>query len=387
MIGRFFKMQDIEEDSIFLFGARQTGKTTLLKQLFPGARYYDLLKSEEFERLSRRPQLLREELQDFPERTLVIIDEIQKLPSLLDEVHWLMVNRDLRFVLTGSSARKLRRGGVNLLGGRALVNNFYPLVSAEIPDFNIDRAVNNGMLPRHYLVADAAKRLGGYVGLYLQSEIVEEAVVRNLPSFNRFLEAAALTSGEMLVYSNIAADCGISAVTARSYFDILVDSLFGYVIPAYTKVVKRKLIQAPKFYLFDVGVANYLMHRSHLQQGSPEYGHAFEHLVIQELIAWLGYQGRQRELSYWRTGTGVEIDAVLGDAAVGIEIKSTTEVKDNQLKGLRSFGQDYPQARLIAVSNDLYRRRKDNIEIIPVREFFNDLWAGKIIPYASSNKQ
>lgn len=378
MITRFFKMQNIEEESVFFFGARQTGKTTLLHQLFPNARYYDLLKSEEFDRLSRRPQLLREELQDFPERTLVVIDEIQKLPLLLDEVHWLMVNRDLRFVLTGSSARKLRRSGVNLLGGRAVVNNFYPLVSAEIPDFDINRAVNNGMLPRHYLVADAVRRLGGYVGLYLQTEIVAEAVVRNLPSFNRFLEAAALTSGEMLVYSNIAADCGISAVTARSYFDILVDSLFGYIVPAYTKVVKRKLIQAPKFYMFDVGVANYLMHRSHLQPGSPEYGHAFEHLVVQELVAWLGYQGRQNDLSYWRTGTGVEIDAVLGNAAVGIEIKSTTEIKDNQLKGLRSFGQDYPQARLIAVSNDLYRRRKDNIEIIPIKEFLADLWAGKI---------
>lgn len=378
MITRFFKMQNIEEESVFFFGARQTGKTTLLHQLFPNARYYDLLKSEEFDRLSRRPQLLREELQDFPEKTLVVIDEIQKLPLLLDEVHWLMVNRDLRFVLTGSSARKLRRSGVNLLGGRAVVNNFYPLVSAEIPDFDINRAVNNGMLPRHYLVADAVRRLGGYVGLYLQTEIVAEAVVRNLPSFNRFLEAAALTSGEMLVYSNIAADCGISAVTARSYFDILVDSLFGYIVPAYTKVVKRKLIQAPKFYMFDVGVANYLMHRSHLQPGSPEYGHAFEHLVVQELVAWLGYQGRQNDLSYWRTGTGVEIDAVLGNAAVGIEIKSTTEIKDNQLKGLRSFGQDYPQARLIAVSNDLYRRRKDNIEIIPIKEFLADLWAGKI---------
>lgn len=379
MINRLFKMHDAEEESVFFFGARQTGKTTLLKQLFPHARYYDLLKSEEFVRLSRRPQLLREELMDFPECSLVVIDEIQKLPSLLDEVHWLIVNRNLRFVLTGSSARKLRRGGVNLLGGRALMNNFYPLVSAEIPDFDIVRAVNNGMLPRHYLVEDASKRLGGYVGLYLQTEIVEEAVVRNLPSFSRFLEAAALTSGEMLVYSNVAADCGISAVTARSYFDILVDSLFGYIVPAYTKVVKRKLIQAPKFYLFDVGVANYLMHRSHLQPGSPEFGHAFEHLVIQELMAWLGYQGRQRELSYWRTGTGIEIDAVLGDAAVGIEIKSTSEIKDNQLKGLRSFGQDYPHARLIAVTNDLYRRRKDNIEIIPVKEFLADLWAGRII--------
>ena len=379
MIDRFFKMQDAEEESVFFFGARQTGKTTLLKQLFPNARYYDLLKSEEFERLSRRPQLLREELQDFPEGSLVVIDEIQKLPALLDEVHWLMVNCELRFVLTGSSARKLRRGGANLLGGRAVVNNFYPLVSAEIADFDINRAVNNGMLPRHYLVADATKRLGGYVGLYLQTEIVEEAVVRNLPSFNRFLEAAALTSGEILVYTNIAADCGVSSATVKSYFDILEDTLFGYIVPAYTKVVKRRLVQSPKFYMFDVGVANYLMHRSHLQQGSPEYGHAFEHLVIQELMAWLGYQGRQRELSYWRTKDGVEIDAVLGDAAVGIEIKSTTEIKDSQLKGLRSFGQDYPQARLIAVTCDSYRRRKDKIEIIPVREFLADLWAGKIV--------
>ena len=192
MINRYFKLPDVADESVFFFGARQTGKTTLLKQLFPNERYYDLLKSDEFERLSRRPYLLREELQDCEENTLVIIDEIQKLPILLDEVHWLMVNRGLRFILTGSSARKLRRSGVNLLGGRALQNDFYPLVSAEIDNFDIDRAVNNGMLPRHYLVADATRRLSGYVGLYLQTEIIEEAVVRNLPSFNRFLEAAAL---------------------------------------------------------------------------------------------------------------------------------------------------------------------------------------------------
>lgn len=379
MIERYFKMQDAENESVFFFGARQTGKTTLLKQLFPRARYYDLLKSEEFERLSRRPQLIREELQDFDENELVIIDEIQKLPLLLDEVHWLMTNKNIRFVLTGSSARKLRRGGVNLLGGRALVNNFYPLVSAEIDDFNIDRAVNNGMLPRHYLVSDASKRLGGYVGLYLQTEIMEEAVVRNLPSFNRFLEAAALTSGEILVYSNVAADCGVSSVTVKSYFEILEDTLFGYIVPPYTKTVKRRLVQSPKFYLFDVGVANHLMHRSHLRQGSPEYGHAFEHLIMQEIIAYLGYLGRSGELAYWRTKNGIEIDAVLGDADVGLEIKSSTEVKDIQLKGLRSFGEDYQHARLIVVSNDMYRRRKDRVEIIPVKEFLADLWAGKIV--------
>lgn len=378
MLSRLFKIQDAETESVFFFGARQTGKTTLLKNLFPNTRYYDLLKSDEFERLSRKPSLLREELINIPSDELIIIDEIQKLPILLDEVHWLITNCGLRFILTGSSARKLRRGGVNLLGGRALRNNFYPLVSTEIPDFDLDRAVNNGMIPRHYLIHDATKRIRGYVGNYLQSEIIEEARVRNLAAFNRFLEAASLTSGEMLVYSNVAADCGVSSVTVKSYFEILEDTLFGYTVPAYTKTKKRKLIQAPKFYLFDVGITNYLLHRSHLQQGSPEYGHAFEHLVIQELIAYLGYQQRQEEISYWRTSSGTEIDVVLGDAKVGIEIKSSKELRNNQLKGLKSFGDDYPEARLIAVSLDKYRRFVDNIEIIPALEFFADLWSGKI---------
>lgn len=378
MLSRLFKIQDAETESVFFFGARQTGKTTLLKNLFPNTRYYDLLKSDEFERLSRKPSLLREELINIPSDELIIIDEIQKLPILLDEVHWLITNCGLRFILTGSSARKLRRGGVNLLGGRALQNNFYPLVSTEIPDFDLDRAVNNGMIPRHYLIQNATKRIRGYVGNYLQSEIMEEARVRNLAVFNRFLEAAALTSGEMLVFSNVAADCGVSSVTAKAYFEILEDTLFGYTVPAYTKTKKRKLIQAPKFYLFDVGVTNYLLHRSHLQQGSPEYGHAFEHLVIQELIAYLGYQQREEEIRYWRTSSGLEIDVVLGDAKVGIEIKSTKELRNNQLKGLRSFGKDYPEARLIAVTLDKYRRLVDNIEIIPVLEFFADLWSGKI---------
>ncbi|MBQ6070540.1 MAG: ATP-binding protein [Bacteroidales bacterium] len=378
MLSRLFKIQDAETESVFFFGARQTGKTTLLKNLFPNTRYYDLLKSDEFERLSRKPSLLREELINIPSDELIIIDEIQKLPILLDEVHWLITNCGLRFILTGSSARKFRRGGVNLLGGRALQNNFYPLVSTEIPDFDLDRAVNNGMIPRHYLIHDATKRIRGYVGNYLQSEIIEEARVRNLAAFNRFQEAASLTSGEMLVYSNVAADCGVSSVTVKSYFEILEDTLFGYTIPAYTKTKKRKLIQAPKFYLFDVGITNYLLHRSHLQQGSPEYGHAFEHLVIQELIAYLGYQQRQEEISYWRTSSGTEIDVVLGDAKVGIEIKSSKELRNNQLKGLKSFGDDYPEARLIAVSLDKYRRFVDNIEIIPALEFFADLWSGKI---------
>ena len=378
MLSRFFKIQDIENDSVMFFGARQTGKTTLLKQLFPSARYYDLLKSDEFERLSRSPWLLREELQDCSSGELVIIDEIQKLPVLLDEVHWLMVNRDLRFLLTGSSARKLRNKGVNLLGGRALTNYMFPLVSAEIPDFDLDRAINNGMLPRHYLVEDASRRIRGYVGNYLQTEIIAEALVRNLPAFTRFLEAAALTSGELLSYNNVASDCGVSAVTVKSYFEILSDTLIGYTVPAYTKVVKRKLIQTSKFYMFDVGITNYLLHRSHLHRGSPEYGHAFEQFVMLELIAYMGYMQYDNALSYWRTGSGMEVDAVLGNAQVAIEIKSSQEVRNNQLGGLRSFATDYPEARLIMVSLDKNRRRHENIEIIPVREFLTDLWNGKI---------
>ncbi|MBR5778137.1 MAG: ATP-binding protein [Bacteroidales bacterium] len=378
MISRYCKLEDASEDSVFFFGARQTGKTTLLKQLFPNVRYYDLLKSDEYERLSRRPHLFREELQDCPEGELIIVDEIQKLPGLLNEVHWLMTNCNLKFILTGSSARKLRRGGFNLLGGRALVNNLYPLVSSELEDFDLDRAINNGMIPRHYLVENASKRISGYVGLYLKTEIVEEALVRNLSSFNRFLEVAALTSGEMLVYTNVANDCGVSSATVKSYFDILIDTLFGYVVPAYTKVVKRKLIQAPKFYLFDVGVTNFLLHRNNLKQGSPEYGHAFEQFVVLEIWAYLGYHGLENSISYWRTASGVEIDVVLGDAKVGLEIKSSTEVNSKHLKGLKSFGEDYPEARLIVVSLDKNRRRSDNIEIIPIREFLDDLWNDRI---------
>ena len=378
MITRYFKLEDAQDESVFFFGARQTGKTTLLKQLFPKVRYYDLLKSEEFERLSRQPQLLREELLACPEGELVIIDEIQKLPILLDEVHWLMVNRDLRFILTGSSARKLRRSGVNLLGGRALLNNFYPLVSTELEDFDLDRAVNNGMIPRHYLIEDATRRLSGYVGVYLQTEIVEEAVVRNLPSFNRFLEAAALTSGEMLVYTNVAADCGVSSVTVKSYFEILVDTLFGYMIPAYTKVVKRKLIQAPKFYMFDVGVTNYLLHRSRLRQGSPEYGHAFEHFVVQEIIAYKGYNDKRDIISYWHTYDKKEVDVIIGDAKVAIEIKSTEHVETKHKRGLKAFEEEHPDCRQMLVSLDPITRKSGNVELIYVLDFLKMLWNGDI---------
>ena len=376
------RIADIErriDEAMFLFGARQTGKSTLLKSRFPDAIMFDLLNNELQKRFRRNPELLREMIQTKPEGTLVIIDEIQKVPELLDEVHWLMTNKNIRFILCGSSARKLKRSSANTLGGRAVPMYFYPLVSAEIPDFDIIRAIQNGMLPRHYVVDNATARLRGYVDIYLKEEIQQEALVRELDSFGRFLEVAAIMDGEMLNYENIATDCGVSAKTIKEYFRILYDTLLGYEIPAYTKVKKRRVVQSPRFYYFDVGVANYLMGRTRLMPGTDEFGHAFEHFIIQELVAYLNYTDSSERLSYWRTYTGIEVDAILGDAKVAIEIKSADEVKAKHKKGLREFAKEYPDTRLIVVSLDKMTRVSEGIECIYVYDFLRMLWNGEIV--------
>lgn len=375
---RVQKIVDAQEDSVFLWGARQVGKSTLVKSVYPNAKIYDLLKSDEYTRLLRRPQLLREELLSFGEETLVVIDEIQKIPQLLDEVHWLIVNRGIRFILCGSSARKLKRIGTNLLGGRAMSVKLYPLVSAEIPDFDLVRGINHGMLPRHYLAANPKKRLEAYIGTYLKEEIQDEAVVRQLAAFNRFLDVAAQSNGEIINYKNIAQDCGVSAVTIKEYFAILQQTLIGYMLPAFTDSKKRRAITAPKFYYFDVGVANHLLHRSNLQQGSVDFGHAFEHLMIQELIAYLSYSESDEHLSYWRTASGYEVDAIIGDGRVAIEFKSSEEVQSKHTKGLKAFSEEYADARLIVVSMDVNPRMSNGVEIVPAMDFLQLLWEGKI---------
>ena len=375
MIERILQIKKELDSSIFLFGARQTGKSTVLRQQFPNSIYIDLLDSTLRERFSRRPALLYEMLQDKEEGTLVIIDEIPEVPELLNEAHRLIVKQGLVFILCGSSARKLKRKGKNTLGGRAFPVYFYPFVSAEIPEFDIDRAVNYGMIPPHYLAKNPSRLLAAYIEVYLKEEVKEEALVRNLKAFQRFLEVAALTDGEMVNNNNIATDCGVSATTVSSYFDILEDTLIGYRIPAFQKVMKRRLVQAPRFYYFDVGVANHLLHRKDLVRGTPEYGHAFEHLVIQELYAWLHYTHSEEELSYWRTYTGLEVDAVIGDARAAIEIKSVEEVMPKHLKGLKAFGEEHPQSRKIIVSLDPINRRIGDTECMYVLDFFKTLWS------------
>jgi Predicted ATPase (AAA+ superfamily) len=379
MYKRILQLEETQDDSIFLWGARQVGKSTLLETLFPAARYYDLLKSDEFERFFRRPALLREELTNSNHQDLVIIDEIQKIPQLLDEVHWLMKNRQTRFILCGSSARKLMRYGANLLGGRALRTVMYPLVSAEIPDFDLMRAINNGMIPRHYTIENPQRRLQAYIGDYLNEEIRAEALSRNLTLFTRFLEIAAQSNGEMIVYNNIAQDCGISSPTVKEYFNILEQTMIGYLIPGFSATPKRKTIAAPKFYFFDVGIVNYLLKRRNIKQGTEVFGHAFEQLIMQEIIAYLGYSLSTEKISYWRTTGGYEVDCIIGQGKVAIEFKSSDEVKSRHTKGLKAFQEDYPLAKAIIVSMDKYRRGLNGIEIIPATEFLSDLWSGKII--------
>ncbi len=372
-------LQIINDESVFLFGARQTGKTTLLKKQFPNAIYFDLLQTDVLNRFRQRPALLRESLEQANEGTLVIIDEIQQIPELLNEIHWLITNKQIRFILCGSSARKLKRQGVNTLGGRAVPQYLFPFVSCEIPDFNIDRAVNNGMIPRHYMKENPTSLLKAYVGVYLREEIQAESLVRNLTGFSRFLEIAAMTDGEMVNYLNIASDCGVSANTVKEYFQILEDTLVGYMIPAFTKKAKRKVVQSPRFYLFDVGVTNYLLGRTNMRRGTTDYGHAFEHVVIQELVAYLNYTDNPNKLSYWRTYTQVEVDVILGDAKVAIEIKSAEEVLPKHLKGLKSFADEHPDCRRIIVSLDRFNRIVDGIEHIYVYDFFKKLWSHDII--------
>ena len=349
-----------------------------MRQKYPDAIYIDLLDTAMKGRLKRRPALLYEMLCDKQEGTLVIIDEIPEVPELLNEVHRLMSEKNLVFILCGSSARKLKRKGYNTLGGRAFPVYLFPFVTAEIPDFNLQQAINYGMLPPHYLAKNPQRRLSGYIDVYLKEEIKEEALVRNLNAFQRFLEVAALTDGEMVNNNNIAQDCGVSANTVASYFDILEDTLLGFRVPAYTKTLKRRLVQAPRFYYFDVGIVNHLLHRKELVRGTAEYGHAFEHLVIQELRAWLSYSEREEQLSYWRTYTGLEVDAVIGDARIAIEIKSVEEVMPRHLKGLKAFAEDYPDSRLLFVSLDPINRRMGNVECIYVLDFFKMLWKGEI---------
>lgn len=384
MFTRLLTSDVLTKGSCFLWGPRQCGKSTLLRELFPEAPLYDLLLAREYRRLAADPGLLAQDCrilgwENGNQPHPIIIDEIQKLPALLDEVHSLMSRSGLKFILTGSSPRKLLRGGGNLLGGRALRRGLFPLVSSELPDFDLDRALNNGLLPPHYLAEDAGPLLQSYVGDYLREEVLAEALTRNLPAFQRFLETAALSNGNIVNMANISREVGVALNTVKGYFGALTDTLIAAWVPAWTKRVKRRVISSPRLYFFDVGLVNDLAKRGRLKPGSTEYGAAFEHFIFMELRAYGSYRGDDRPVSYWRTAGGTEVDFILGDAELAIEVKASENPRDDHLRGLRAWKQEQPQSRCILVSRiPRAGKTEDNIELLPWREFLSVLWEGGI---------
>ncbi len=386
MFNRIIDLSELPANqSVFLFGARGTGKSTFLKQKYPKAIYYDLLKGEEYGELLARPWTLRERLVQEPAALLspVIIDEVQKIPQLLDEVHWLIENKKIGFILCGSSARKLKRGAANLLGGRALDYKFYPLVYKEIPDFDLLRVFKHGLLPTNYLAPKPQRYLQTYVNMYLKEEVQEEGLVRNLPGFARFLEVAAFSNGELLNYNNIARDCWIDAKTVHNYYQILSETLLGYFVQPFTLKKKRDLITAtPKFYLFDIGVSNYLAKKNITSLHGFDAGLSLEHFIFLELTAYIGINGINDHVEFWRSKSGLEVDFILDRGRIAIEVKLTAAPATEDLHGLLAFIADYNPEHRLVVCNAPHKRLVTTesgvtFNIVPWKNFLDELWAGK----------
>lgn len=369
--------------SAFLWGARKTGKSTYLRALFPDSLTFDLLQTDVMIDMAKRPALLREQILAAPARQLqapIIIDEVQKVPQLLDEVHWLIEHERLRFILCGSSARKLKRGRTNLLGGRAWRYEMHPLVSAEIPQLDLLRVLNRGLVPAHYLATEYRRSLDAYVRDYLKEEVFDEGLTRNVPAFSRFFDAMAYSHGELTNFANIARDCGVDAKTVKEYYQILVDTLLGTFIEPYKRRQDRQVItKAARFYLFDVGVAGAVTKRRLAGERGEEFGRAFEHFILMEILAHRSYRNVGHDVHFWRTKSGLEVDFILGRGEVAIEVKGTSRVDSAEFRGLRAFVDDHHPRRAILVCNERHPRVHDGVDVLPWREFLVRLWGGDIL--------
>ncbi len=369
--------------SAFLWGPRKTGKSTYLTEAFPKSPYFDFLRTDMAMEYAKRPALLGERilaLDSVSLRSPIILDEVQKVPLVLDEVHRLIEAKKLSFLLCGSSARKLKRGRGNLLGGRAWRYEMFPFVSAEIEGLDLLRALNHGLIPDHYLHDDYRKSLAGYVQDYLKEEIFAEGLTRNVPGFARFFDAVGFSHGELVNYANIARDCGVDAKTVREYFQILVDTLLGRMVEPYSGRRSRQVItRAPKFYLFDVGVAGFLTKRRIEEERGDSFGRAFEHFIFTELAAHSSYRELDYRIGFWRTKSGHEVDFVLGDGEVAIEVKGTSRVDLRDLASIRSFAEDYKPKKSLVVCNEKEERVVGPLRLMPWRKFLEDLWSGRII--------
>ena len=383
VIPRLLDMSLPQGQSAFLWGPRKTGKSTYLRSRFKDAVVYDFLKAELVIELSRRPSLMRERLEAQAPADAgkpVVLDEVQKVPQLLDEVHWLIENRGRQFILCGSSARKLKRGRANLLGGRAWRYELFPLVSRELGEVDLLRALNRGLIPAHYFAEQHRKALDAYVRDYLKEEVFDEGLTRNIPAFSRFFEAMSYSHGELTNYANIARDCGADAKTVKEYYQILCDTLLGRFVLPYKKRQQRGVIaKAPKFYLFDVGVAGALVKRRIPEERGETFGRAFEHFVFMELAAYASYSELQYDIAFWRTKSGLEVDFVLASGEVAVEVKGSSRVDDRDLRPLRTFAAEHRPRLALVVCNEPVERVVDGIRILPWRSFLAALWAGEVV--------
>ena len=363
--------------SAFLWGPRKVGKSTWIRKNMETAIVIDFLKTDVFADYISRPFLLRERYSDADR--LIVIDEVQKVPDILNEVQWLIDNKNISFLLTGSSARKLRKTHANLLGGRAWRYTMPPLCSPEIQDLDIEQIMMTGLLPPHLLSVDPIQDLRAYVADYLKEEIAAEAVVQNIPSFSEFLHVASVTSGEILNYTNVARESGVSAKVVRNYFQILEDTLLGHRLQPWKKTLDRRLVETEKFYLFDVGLANYLS-RQRPKIGSREFGKSFEHFILMELKAYQAYRNPELPLYYWRTSAGLEVDFILGDMECAIEIKTSTRIDHHATKALKALQEDHTVKRSIIVSFESEPKKlNQDIECLPWKLFLEMLWGDHII--------
>ncbi len=369
---------ELKKNSILLLGPRRTGKSSFIRNQVPKCKIYDLLKSDVFLRLSQRPSLIRESLEN--DDHLVIIDEIQKLPSLMDEVHVMIEEFGIRFLMTGSSARKLKRTHTSLMAGRARTRRLFPFVYPEIENFDLSRALSFGTLPPIYSSDEPEEDLVNYAGTYLREEIQAEALSRNIESFSRFLARAALYSSEIINFEAVGRDAQVSARTIRQYYSVLEDTLVGTMLSPLATTGKRKAISRGKFYFFDIGVVHALTGEFTVPEETPSYGKAFEHFIWQELFAYHNYFARKHPIQFWRDTNGAEVDFILG-TSVAIEVKAARIVHDRHLKGLMAITEqdDYDIRRKIVVCREPQRRKVHDIEILPYRDFLQELWSQNII--------
>jgi uncharacterized protein len=363
----------LEKKSYFLFGPRQTGKSSLVRHTLGNVRLYDLLDTSTYLALSRDPGRIEQEL--MPGDRIVVIDEVQRLPVLLNEVHRLIENRGIKFLLTGSSPRKLRRGGVNLLGGRARTQYLHPLILRELGgNFDLEKATRRGLIPSIYFSDDPRADLEAYAGSYLQQEIVAEGAARNIPAFSRFLKVASFCNGTIVNFTKVANDAQVARTTVYEYFDILKDTLLIRELPSWRKSVKRKPLASSKYYFFDVGVVSAL-HGREFVMGTPEFGEAFETYLMHELASHRDYVSGEA-LSYWRSTSGYEVDFILGDHTA-VEVKAKKNVTLQDIKSLRALAEEAKLNRYLCVSLEPHPRNLHGITILPFKTFLEALWSGE----------